>query len=407
MFNEEPIINTYPGLNNFTDAPITSDVSINVVEKVNAMPMLSIEIVWMTGMFVGALFFAVTYVKCNREFKTSLPVRSDTITLWLDKHPLRRKIQIRQSDRIKTPLTYGVFHPVILLPKNFGWTDEIYLNIVLTHEYVHIRQWDTLKKLVLTAAVCVHWFNPFVWIMYLLANRDVELSCDEKTVHGLGENIKTVYAMTLIELEEQKNRFTPLVNHFSKNAIEERIVSIMKIKKKSIVGIVLALTLVTSVSIVFATSAKAGTADSKNDTASVDIADSELINSSEITFSSEFTMSYVKEEDGKTYYSEDGGKTWSLQSNTTTSDVVWWTYEEYKDWIDNEKVELQKIIGAKGYTPSKGWFVWTQKDVDETVKLYEENLQGIKDGIMLSKTVNGDDNIVISIGTKEIDTEIN
>jgi beta-lactamase regulating signal transducer with metallopeptidase domain len=84
-------------------------------------------------------------------------------------------VQIRQSDRIKAPLTYGVFRPVVLLPKTTDWTDETGLRYILTHEFAHIRRFDTLNKLALTAAVCVHWFNPLVWAAYVL--QTATLSC--------------------------------------------------------------------------------------------------------------------------------------------------------------------------------------------------------------------------------------
>jgi hypothetical protein len=142
---------------------------------------------------------------------------------------------------------------VILFPKKTDWTDETKLPYILTHEFTHIRRFDTLAKLVLTAAVCVHWFNPFVWAMYVLVNRDIELSCDETVVRTFGETMKSAYALTLIGLEEEKNRHTFLVNSFGKNAIEERIVSIMKIKKTSLMGILLALTLAIGMVTVFAT----------------------------------------------------------------------------------------------------------------------------------------------------------
>lgn len=222
---------------------------------VPASSISAIEIVWLVGMCVCAIFFIVAYIKCRREFRMSLPVESDVATHWLQEHPLRRSVQIRQTDRIKAPLTYGVFRPVILLPKKTDWTDEKRLRYILTHEYVHIRRFDTLTKLVLTAVVCVHWFNPFVWVMYVLANRDIELSCDETVVRTFGESMKSAYALTLIGIEEKKGRFTPLVNHFSKNVIEERIVSIMKLKKRHVLTLVLAVILVSGVAVVFATAA--------------------------------------------------------------------------------------------------------------------------------------------------------
>lgn len=119
-----------------------------------------------------------------------------------------------------------------------------------------------LKKIVATY-LTQGWFNPFAWVMFALANRDIELSCDETVVRTFGETIKSAYALTLIGLEEKKSRLTPLVNNFSKNAIEERIVSIMKIKKTSLLGIFLAFTLVVGTVTVFATNAVASEADKK------------------------------------------------------------------------------------------------------------------------------------------------
>lgn len=213
-----------------------------------------IEVVWLAGMCACVLFFAVAYLKCRRAFRMSLPVENEAAARWLREHPLRRSVQIRQNGRIRAPLTYGVFRPVILFPKETDWTDETKLRYILTHEFTHIRRFDALAKLVLTAAVCVHWFNPFVWAMYGLANRDIELSCDETVVRTFGETVKSDYALTLIGLEEKRGRLAPLVSNFSKNVMEERIVSIMKFKKFSAFCIVGAIFLVVGVTTVFATS---------------------------------------------------------------------------------------------------------------------------------------------------------
>lgn len=228
----------------------------------SAASISPVEIVWLAGMCVCALFFIVAYIRCRREFKMSLPVKNDFATHWLREHPLLRSVQMRQSGRIKAPLTYGIFRPVILFPKETDWADETKLRYILTHEFTHIRRFDTLAKLVLTTAVCAHWFNPFVWMMYVLANRDIELFCDETVVRTFGETMKSAYALTLIGLEEKKSRLTPFVNNFSKNALEERIVSIMKLRKTSVTGILLALALIAGITTVFATNAAAE--DNKN-----------------------------------------------------------------------------------------------------------------------------------------------
>ena len=74
----------------------------------------------------------------------SLPVENDYTRRWLAEHPLRRRLAIRQSDRVSSPLTFGVLRPVILMPKAIDWTDERALAYVLEHEFVHIRRFDAL-----------------------------------------------------------------------------------------------------------------------------------------------------------------------------------------------------------------------------------------------------------------------
>ncbi len=142
---------------------------------------------------------------------------------------MKRPILVRQSDRISAPLTYGIFRPVILMPKKMDWKNEKQLQYVLSHEYVHIYRYDTVTKLIVTLALCIHWFNPFVWVMYILFNRDIELACDESVIRQFGEKSKSAYSLMLINMEATKSGLLPFCNNFSKNAIEERITAVMKI----------------------------------------------------------------------------------------------------------------------------------------------------------------------------------
>jgi beta-lactamase regulating signal transducer with metallopeptidase domain len=240
---------------NITGAASVIEAAGGATSADTAAAYLSPDIaVWLIGLCACSLFFIITYIKCRKEFRTALPVDNGYINRWLRENRLRRMVQIRQSDRIHAPLTYGVFRPVILLPKTIDWTDEASLKIILTHEMIHIRRFDMLTKLVLTAAVCVHWFNPIVWVMYVLANRDIELACDEAVVRTFGVTIQSAYALTLIGLEEKKSAPAPLISGFSKDAIEERITAIMKTKKYSMPVIVFAVLLVVGLTVGFTTS---------------------------------------------------------------------------------------------------------------------------------------------------------
>lgn len=211
---------------------IANGLSEAMVQRTESISILSV--IWLAGLLLCFGFFAVSYIKCYREFRFSLPVENDILEAWKEKHPLKRSLSIRQTETIAAPLSYGVIRPVILMPKNTEWKNIYQLRYVLEHEYVHIRRLDMLTKLIMIAAVCIHWFNPLVWVMYILFNRDLELSCDETVVRRFGMDIKSVYATALISMEEKKSGLTPLCNSFSKNAIEERIRAIMKIKKTSV-----------------------------------------------------------------------------------------------------------------------------------------------------------------------------
>lgn len=215
-----------------------------------------LPVIWGVGIGVIAAFFGINYWKGIREFRMSLPVENEFVDEWLSSHQLRRNITIHQYDCIHTPLTYGIFRPVILLPKESLEQSPSTLNFILTHEWVHIRRFDCVTKILLTAALCIHWMNPLVWVMYLLFNRDIELSCDETVLHLLGRNRRSDYALALIDMEEQKGGFASFASGFGRNAIEERIRAIMKMKKASLITILAAVVVVACVSILFATSAK-------------------------------------------------------------------------------------------------------------------------------------------------------
>lgn len=214
------------------------------------------DVIWVMGMILCGIFFAVSYFRCCFEFRTSLPVKNEVVNKWLENHSLRRPLQIRQSERISAPLTYGILRPIILMPKGTDWENMQQLQYILLHEYVHICRFDMVVKLITVLTLCIHWFNPMVWMLYFLLNRDIELSCDENVVHRFGENTRASYARILIAMEEKKSGLMPFYNNFSKNAIEERITSIMKIKKVTMGAVLISVVLLVIMAVLFATSAK-------------------------------------------------------------------------------------------------------------------------------------------------------
>ena len=169
-------------------------------------------------------------------------------------------MDVRLCPRIDSPMTYGVLRPVILLPESVGKADTQTLLCALEHELSHIRHFDAVWKLLIAVAVCLHWFNPLVWAMAILANRDIELCCDARVLRRGGKEERRAYASALLRMEEARARILPLTNAFSRNALEERIGAIMNAKKISITALLLTLLIVAVALTAFAAAPESGTA---------------------------------------------------------------------------------------------------------------------------------------------------
>lgn len=359
------------------------------------------SLLWLAGMLVCGGFFLLTYLRYRRLFRESLPVQREDISRWLADHPLLRTVSVRRSDRVSTPLTYGILRPVILLPDAACREDWNTLCCILAHEYTHIRLLDAAIKPVFIAAACVHWFNPLVWGMFTLVNRDIELRCDEAVLRLFGSRHRSFYATALLRMEAARSGLLPLFSSFSKNHMEERIIAIMKPKKTSRTALLLGAALVVSITTAFATS---GETPEQRDMA---------LNAGTV-FKDQSMMSYT-DPDGVTHYSTDGGKTFTPMTDAEfeaaypTPKVVWWTYEDYAAWLEEEKIALQDMIGEKGWTGGRGEFIWDQAMVDETIALYEQTLEHIKNGGLYSKRITGPDgaveqNAVMTSGTADVAT---
>lgn len=214
-------------------------VTATAPEKRVSVPL----VVWCVGVDVCAFGFAALYVVGLRRFRFAVPVENDVAIAWLRAHTLRRRLALKELGGIASPLTYGIARPVILTPLTMDWHDADTVRYALEHEFVHVRRFDAAKKLILTLALAVHWFNPAVWLMYALASRDIELSCDEAVIRRFGTDARAGYARALIAMEERRT-LSALTFGFGKKPTEERIIEIMKTKNRSAWSLALAALLV-------------------------------------------------------------------------------------------------------------------------------------------------------------------
>lgn len=245
------------GLPVWTDTAVVSPGPVSASQ----MPAFSWLLwLWLAGAAFCLLYLLRSHWQCRRWYAASLPVEDAFVIQWQNDHPLRRTYQIRRCQLTTTPLTYGLLRPVILLPDHQPLAKE-QLQLVLLHEWQHIRHLDVLWYWFLLLLCSIHWFNPFVWLMHGLCRQDLELFCDEKTATCLPEPQRRQYAMLLLQqAASQTARTVSLFSSFSAagyRCMEERIQIIMKQKQNKKFTMVLACLLLLGCGLCFATSATA------------------------------------------------------------------------------------------------------------------------------------------------------
>lgn len=241
--------NIHPGIIQLPDGIKNTAASqaVNNTDNIN-LPVL----IWISVMIALFITFTLLYLKEYRRIQEALPLTPIQAGYLRQLADIPEKTGLFISDRISTPLTFGILHPKIVFPKFFKTEKSLYLKFIITHELIHIKRADNLRKIIVLSAVCIHWFNPLVWIMYILFNRDLELSCDEKVISVFGDNSKKDYALALINFAENQYKLSFFSNGFGKKPVQERIEAIMKYKKATISSAVCAAIILGTAVTVFA-----------------------------------------------------------------------------------------------------------------------------------------------------------
>jgi len=206
-------------------------------------------LIWAIGAVIVAGYFVFTHWRARRNYATALPLDNPYINDFVGRQGLRRQIQIKQLDTIGSPITYGLIKPIIVLSKTTDLSNWEQLRFVLAHELAHIKRFDVIFKALLALTLAVHWFNPFVWLLFVLANRDIELSCDEAVIRHFGATAKSNYALTLIDLEEKRSLLPVPSLGFATHPLEKRIRYIMKPNQNKKTATIIAVSLITALNL--------------------------------------------------------------------------------------------------------------------------------------------------------------
>ena len=174
--------------------------------------------VWLAGMVILLCYSLRSALRFRRFLADAAPVSEGCY----------------EAAGISTPFVLGIIRPKIYLPKNLQPEERQY---VLAHERVHIERKDYLVKLISWCAVCLHWFNPLVWIAFVLMERDMEMSCDEAVLQRMGEDVKEAYSLALLQFSSEESAAFGSPIAFGEGNVKRRIQNILSWHKRRIVTV--------------------------------------------------------------------------------------------------------------------------------------------------------------------------
>ena len=175
-----------------------------VKTETGAQAMTLAAAVWLTVGGALAACSLVQYTVLRRKLREAVPYRGEILL----------------SDKIRTPFVMGVLSPKIYLPWD---TPQEERRFIIAHERQHIHRGDPLWKLLGYLALCVHWFNPLVWLAFFLGGKDMEMSCDEAVLNRLGEDIRADYSQALLRLATHKRLIAGMPLAFGEGETKGRV----------------------------------------------------------------------------------------------------------------------------------------------------------------------------------------
>ncbi len=215
--------------------------------------------IYLGGLFVTISVLLIQKYQYTKRLKNALLIEHNETINTLLREINMGQILVFTNDEIASPLVCGLFAPKIYLPTRMDFSNTELLRHILCHETMHIRRKDNWIKAVMLVTLCLHWFNPLVWIMSKYLASDLELACDEAVLrhYDKEDEIRKNYALSLLTMAITGNRPTLLYSAFSKTEVERRIQSVLQYRKASSLLLLVSICFVLSGSVVFATGGQA------------------------------------------------------------------------------------------------------------------------------------------------------
>ena len=193
--------------------------------------------IWLIGISVMLVYTLVSYYLLKRKVATAIPIGSG----------------IKQSEFVDSSFVLGIIRPVIYLP--FGMTERD-MTYVVAHEQAHIRRKDHWWKPLGFLLLMIHWFNPLMWLAYVLLCRDIELACDEKVIKDLSNEQRADYTQSLVACSVNRRMIAACPLAFGEVGVKGRVKSVMNYRKPAFWIILVSIVACVVVAVCFLTNPK-------------------------------------------------------------------------------------------------------------------------------------------------------
>ena len=237
MMDKTPQINTgVPIINNAINPVISESFTPAPMDSANPLQIWIpiFALVWVIGIVAMVLYTVISFLRVKRKIGTAV--------LLCD--------NIYQSESVVSPFVLGILRPKIYLPFNMNEQD---MAQVIAHENAHISRKDHLWKPLGFLILTLHWFNPLMWLGYVLLCRDIELACDEKVVKTLNNEQKADYSQALLACSVNRRIIAACPLAFGEVGVKKRIKSVLNYKKPAFWLVLTAIVLSVVVAVCFLT----------------------------------------------------------------------------------------------------------------------------------------------------------
>ena len=237
MMDRTPEINTgIPIINQVINPVISGSFTPDPGTSANPLQLWipTFAVIWIVGMVALLIYTVISYVKVKRKIGTAVLLRDN----------------VYQSENVVSPFVLGMIKPKIYLPFNMNEKD---VEHVVAHEMSHIRRKDHLWKPLGFLLLTLHWFNPLMWLGYVLLCRDIELACDEKVIKELDHDARADYSQALLTCSVNRRMIAACPLAFGEVGVKDRVKSVLNYKKPAFWIIIAAVVACVAVAVCFLT----------------------------------------------------------------------------------------------------------------------------------------------------------